>query len=67
MIKSLQELTKSFNVLFVEDESDARDMGSDVFKLLFKNVFVADNGEAGLKLYREKIRTLLLLIFRCLL
>lgn len=54
MIKSLQELAKSFTVLFVEDESDAREMGSGVFKLLFENVFVADNGEAGLRLYKEK-------------
>jgi EAL domain-containing protein (putative c-di-GMP-specific phosphodiesterase class I)/CheY-like chemotaxis protein/GGDEF domain-containing protein len=52
-IKELKEITKNFNILYVEDEDELRIKTTEVFKHLFKNVHEAVNGTDGLEKYKN--------------
>jgi len=45
---------KDFSILYIEDDDGIRDINSSMFKRMFKNVYVASNGEEGYKTYLEK-------------
>jgi len=40
-------------ILYVEDEKDIRHEMSEILSLDFKNVIIAENGQDGLKMYKE--------------
>ena len=44
----------NFTILYVEDDIDTQELMSNILKMTFKEVFIASNGEEGLKLYKEK-------------
>jgi len=44
----------NFTILYVEDDKDTQELMSNILKMTFKEVFIASNGEEGLKLYKEK-------------
>jgi len=50
-VKELKKLTQEFTVLYVEDDKDIQDTMHNYLNKFFKNVSVADDGEAGLELY----------------
>jgi len=43
-----------FTILYVEDDIDTQELMSNILKMTFGEVFIAGNGEEGLKLYKEK-------------
>lgn len=45
---------KQFNVLLVEDETDIREIFTNLLKLLFKNVYVAANGLEAVEVLKEE-------------
>ena len=53
-VKTLQAYCSVLSVLYVEDEPDIRATTEKVLAKLFKVCDVAENGETGLALYREK-------------
>ena len=48
-----QDLLKKINILYVEDEAQIRDSMVNVFKKLFKEVFVAVDGNEGIEVYKS--------------
>ena len=52
-LKQVLRLTKELSVLYVEDEPNARTQLTGILEKLFANVLVAEDGEAGLRTYRE--------------
>jgi len=40
-------------ILYVEDEKDIRHEMNEILSLDFKNVIIAENGQDGLKMYKE--------------
>ncbi len=50
-IKVLKKLAQEFSLLYVEDNETLRETTSDIFKGLFKDVIIADDGISGLELY----------------
>lgn len=48
----LTNKTRNLNVLYVEDDPKIRSATSDILKNLFRRVYVAEDGEEGLSLYR---------------
>ncbi len=50
--KELKSITKNLVLLYVEDEDELRDSLEVYLKKLFKHVFVAEDGQEGLELYR---------------
>ncbi len=55
MIKQLYELSKDLDILFVEDDDELRSQMSAMFGELFKQVDDAENGEAGLQKYNQRL------------
>ncbi len=45
------EYAKDINVLYVEDDEDARGELSQILNIFFKNIFIAENGKVGLELF----------------
>jgi PAS domain S-box-containing protein len=52
-IKKLIETTKNLNVLFVEDDVDALNEASKIFKRFFNKVDLAKDGVEGLELFKK--------------
>lgn len=44
---------KNFSILYIEDDDGIRDINFSMFKRMFKNVYIASNGEEGYKSYIE--------------
>ncbi|HHB93799.1 MAG TPA: response regulator [Campylobacterales bacterium] len=44
----------NYTILYVEDDIDTQELMSNILKMTFGDVFVANNGEEGLELYKEK-------------
>ncbi|SFV51486.1 diguanylate cyclase/phosphodiesterase (GGDEF & EAL domains) with PAS/PAC sensor(s) [hydrothermal vent metagenome] len=44
----------NFTILYVEDDIDTQELIRDILECHFKEVFVASDGEEGLKYYQEK-------------
>ncbi len=50
------KIYESLNILCVEDENTIRTIYDDMFSLVFKNVYLAENGKEGLEIFQnEKI------------
>ncbi len=45
---------KNFTILYVEDEPTTQELIGEILKDSCKEVFIANNGEEGLALYKEK-------------
>ncbi|MEY4503885.1 MAG: hypothetical protein RL154_177 [Pseudomonadota bacterium] len=52
-MKELQKSTKNLTILYVEDDVTIRMQLILTFKMLFKDVFIACNGEEGVAIYKE--------------
>jgi len=52
-VVSLSKHTKKLSVLIVEDEQDANEMMTNIFKRLFGNVYSTFNGQQALELYEQ--------------
>lgn len=48
-----KEILKNISILYVEDEVNVREFTKKVLVSLLKNVYVASNGEDGLKIFEE--------------
>lgn len=48
-----KEILKNISILYVEDEVNVREFTKNVLVTLLKNVYVASNGEDGLKIFEE--------------
>lgn len=53
-MKTTQDFTKECSVLFIDDVDHVRELVEKMLRRLFKTVYVAANGEEGLKVYKEK-------------
>ena len=53
-MKTTQDFTKECSVLFIDDVDHVRELVEKMLRRLFKTVYVAANGEEGLKIYKEK-------------
>ncbi|WP_072680051.1 response regulator [Arcobacter sp. LA11] len=49
-----KKLLKRLKVLYVEDDASVRNELSNLLSNFFENVYTADDGKAGLELYKEK-------------
>ncbi|MCD8212530.1 MAG: response regulator [Campylobacter sp.] len=55
-LRNIIEHYKDFKVLYVEDETGVREQTLKLMKIYFKDIFVAGDGQEGLKIFkREKI------------
>ncbi len=52
-MKHLQDISKGLSILYVEDEDEIRNETASLLKLVFKKVYVANNGEAGIQAYKK--------------
>jgi len=52
--KDLKELSSTLNILFAEDEEILRDSMKTTLTKLFKNVFVAKNGQEAFEIYKKE-------------
>ncbi|PHR58906.1 MAG: response regulator [Arcobacter sp.] len=53
-IKDLHKYSHNLNVLYVEDDKDLREETTILFKMLFKDIDTAEDGEIGLDQYNQK-------------
>ncbi|QOY55297.1 EAL domain-containing protein [Candidatus Sulfurimonas marisnigri] len=58
--QKLLSVTKNISVLYAEDNNEIREQYENIFKLLFKEVNSAQNGEVALKEYNKKRYDLLI-------
>ncbi|NQY20872.1 MAG: response regulator [Campylobacteraceae bacterium] len=54
MTQDLVNKLKSFTLLYAEDEAGIQNNLNEIFQCLFKEIYLASNGEEALKLYHEK-------------
>ena len=52
-ILKLKEIAKDYDILFVEDSMALQEQVNKFLKKLFKNVYIASDGEDGLKMYKK--------------
>jgi len=52
-IKDLHKYSNNLNVLYVEDDQDLREETTTLFKMLFKNIDTAEDGQVGLDKYNQ--------------
>lgn len=50
----LKSVAKNFNILYIEDEEDARIQITEILKMFFKNVIVAVNGKDGFEKFQSE-------------
>lgn len=55
-------MLQDFNLLYVEDEKELRDLISITLNKLFNQVYTAENGKTGLDLYKNNIENIDLII-----
>ena len=48
-----KEVLKNISILYVEDENDVRDFTSKILNPLLKKVFIAQDGEEGLRVFQK--------------
>ncbi len=53
IINKLLSLSESIHLLYVEDNINIRETTGAILKRFFQNLYIADDGEEGLKLFRE--------------
>lgn len=56
-IESLNNVTRHFSLLYIEDDMDLRESTVPMFENLFKSVVVAEDGEIGFTLYDEYFKS----------
>lgn len=52
--KAIIELSKDLRVLYAEDEVDVQQELKNMFSIFFKEIIVANNGQEGIELYKER-------------
>lgn len=52
-MEKLQEISKDFTILYVEDEKNIRDEIASFLILIFKSVYVSNNGASGIEAYHK--------------
>ncbi|WOE70743.1 response regulator [Hydrogenimonas thermophila] len=52
--KKLKSYTENLSILFVDDEEAARESIYGLLKTLFKNVYIAENGQEGLNIFEKE-------------
>jgi DNA-binding response OmpR family regulator/antitoxin component HigA of HigAB toxin-antitoxin module len=52
------EILKTFSILLVEDDVQIRNNIGEVFKKMFKNVYICENGLVGLETYKKNQNTI---------
>jgi len=52
-IKDLHKFSHNLSVLYVEDDKDLREESTTLFKMLFKNIDTAEDGQIGLNKYNQ--------------
>jgi len=52
-VNDVREISKQFTVLYVEDEEAVRSTVSGILDMLFSSVIIAENGDDGLRLFKE--------------
>ena len=52
-LKVIMEYAKDINLLYVEDDEDARKELSELLKMFFTNILVATNGKEGLEYFKN--------------
>lgn len=57
----MNEMSKPYTILFVEDEDAIRKNYVQYLKMFYKDVYEADNGECGYKMYRDKKPNIIIL------
>ena len=50
-----KEILKTISVLYVEDENDVREFTAKLLTSLLRKVYVAQDGQEGLKIYEENL------------
>lgn len=53
-MEQLKEFIKSLNVLYVEDEDQAREISQKIFRRIFNSVDSAENGLEGYLQYQKR-------------
>lgn len=53
-IKSIMELAKTCKILYVEDDAQTQKAMGEILTTLFEHVYIASDGEEGLKLFQEQ-------------
>ena len=53
MLKEIQESAKNYSVLYVEDDDKTRRSMEEILKLVFGHVYVAQNGQEGLEIFKH--------------
>ncbi len=59
-IKDLHKYSNDLNVLYVEDDENLRNETVTLFRMLFKNIDTAEDGEAGLQKYNQNFYDLVI-------
>jgi len=59
-IKDLHKYSNNLNVLYVEDDQSLREETTTLFKMLFKNIDTAEDGEDGLQKYNDAVYDLVI-------
>jgi len=54
-IKDLHKYSHNLNVLYVEDDESLREETTTLFKMLFKNIDTAEDGEDGLQKFNDNL------------
>ncbi|NOX15413.1 MAG: response regulator [Epsilonproteobacteria bacterium] len=52
--RALAKLAKDISVLYVEDNVGLRKQASKIFRKFFKNIYIAEDGEQGIVLFKQK-------------
>jgi CheY-like chemotaxis protein len=53
-LKRIKMELNNFTILYVEDDIDTQELIGDILRCHFKEVFVASDGQEGLKCYKEE-------------
>lgn len=52
-LKKTKEVTKNLRALYVEDDSVARSQLQDILKMLFSEIYIAEDGLLGLEIFKK--------------
>ncbi len=59
-MKELQSIANDITILYIEDEEEVRDEIASLLKVIFSKVYVANNGQAGVKAYQKFLPDIIL-------
>lgn len=55
-MEELREFIKNLNIMYVEDEAQAREISQKIFKRIFKSVDSFENGLEGYLAFQKKLQ-----------